>query len=223
MRIILLGPPGAGKGTLASSLRDILNIQHISTGDILREEMKKGTKTGLKIQRLVENGQLVPDEIVTDIIKQRITGPKQKSQGFLFDGFPRTVKQAEDLDAILNKAGEPLDYALYLKATLPIIIRRLTGRLVCKKCGGLFHKYNKPPAKEGICDACNGPLYQRADDNEETIKKRMTVYLENTKPIIDYYEKQGKLIALDADRESEDLEKDLMKILNDATSKHHKH
>ena len=222
MRMIILGPPGAGKGTIASSLKKKLRIFHISTGDILREEMKKKTKTGLKIKNLVENGKLVPDQVVTSIIKQRITKAEVKKRGFLLDGFPRTEKQAEDLDKILSKINQSVDYALYMKATLPVIIRRLTGRLVCRKCGALFHIYYKPPAKEGVCDVCGGELYQRSDDNEETIKTRMEVYLENTKPIIDYYEAQGKLISLNADKDSDELENDLMKILNDA-NKYHQH
>lgn len=222
MRIILLGPPGAGKGTLASSLKDRLNIFHISTGDILREEMKKNSSIGAKIKGIVESGQLVPDEVVTDIIRLRVASADVKKQGFLLDGFPRTEKQAQDLDDILSKLGQSIDFTLYMKATVPVIIRRLTGRLVCRKCGALFHKYNKPPAKQSVCDECGGELYQRSDDNEETIKKRMEVYLDSTKPIINFYQKQNKLVELDSDRDSDVVENDLMKILNGA-GKHHKH
>jgi len=214
--MILLGPPGAGKGTLAGSLKTKLGVFHISTGDILREEMKKQTKMGQRIRALVENGQLVPDSIVTSIIKQRITRVEVRKRGFLLDGFPRTEKQARYLDKILNKINQSVDYAFYLKASLPVIIRRLTGRLVCRQCGALFNIFEKPPVKEGVCDECGGELYQRADDNEETIKTRMDVYLENTKPIIEYYQSQGKLISLNADQDSEELQHELMTVLHDA-------
>jgi len=134
----------------------------------------------------------------------------------LLDGFPRTEKQARYLDKILNKINQSVDYAFYLKASLPVIIRRLTGRLVCRQCGALFNIFEKPPVKEGVCDECGGELYQRADDNEETIKTRMDVYLENTKPIIEYYQSQGKLISLNADQDSEELQHELMTVLHDA-------
>ncbi|MDO8579851.1 MAG: adenylate kinase [Candidatus Omnitrophota bacterium] len=205
MRLVLLGPPGAGKGTLAGSLKDSLTIEHISMGDILREEMKNNTALGKQAKMYIDRGELLPDEVVTKIIEQKLKKPISGQCGFLLDGFPRTVQQAKDLDAILRKIKNPLDYVLYLKATLPVIIQRLTGRRVCRNCGAVFHATNRPPKKPGICNECGGPLYQRADDNEETIRTRMDVYTHSTQPIIEYYESQDKLLPLDADKESEYL------------------
>lgn len=214
MKIILLGPPGAGKGTLAKLLKDSLKIAHISTGDILREEMKNGTALGNDIKKLVESGALVPDEIVTQIIENKLTNDKSTSGGYMLDGYPRTQIQAKQLDDILKKINKPIDLALYMESTLPVIIQRLTGRRVCKKCGALFHIKNKPAAKAGICDSCGGELYQRPDDNEETIRTRMDVYLKNTKPIIAYYEAQNKLMKVDADKDSPILKEELLKAFN---------
>ena len=205
MKLVLLGPPGAGKGTLASSLKDSLKIEHISTGDILREEMKNNTALGKQAKEYIDRGELLPDEVVTKIIEQKLKKSGSNQQGFLLDGFPRTVQQAKDLDAILKRINKPLDYVLYLKATLPVIIQRLTGRRVCRNCGAVFHATNRPTKKTNICDECGGPLYQRADDNEETIRTRMDVYMNSTQPIIEYYEGQDKLLPLNADNESEYL------------------
>ncbi len=222
MRIILLGPPGAGKGTLAKLLKEALNIAHISTGDILREEMKNQTPLGMEIKKLVESGALVPDEIVTKIIENKLTANKNGAQGYMLDGFPRTKVQAEQLDAILTKIRHPIDVALYMEASVPVIIQRLTGRRVCKKCGAPFHIKNRPPKKQDICDLCGGELYQRPDDNEETIRKRMKVYLESTAPIVDYYHAQRKLVKVDADKESEILKDELMQLFNDQGKASHK-
>ncbi len=215
MKIILLGPPGAGKGTLAGLLKNILNILHISTGDLLRQEMKDGTKLGREIKKFVESGQLVPDEVVTKMIEQKVTRKEVFTKGYMLDGYPRTSTQAEDLDSILKRNKQSINCALYLEATLSIVVQRLTGRRVCKKCDALFHIKNRPPKKRGVCDACGGELYQRSDDNEETIRKRMDVYAESTKPIIEYYQKQKKLVTLNGDRESESLCDDIKKILNE--------
>ncbi|MFA5088377.1 MAG: adenylate kinase [Candidatus Omnitrophota bacterium] len=217
MKVILLGPPGAGKGTLAASLKEKLSLAHIATGDMLREEMKNKTPLGLKIAKIVEGGELVPDDIVIKLIEQRIRKDKSVGKGFMLDGFPRTITQAKELDAILISLKQPIDYAVYLEASLPVVIQRLTGRRVCRKCGALYHLENKLPAQEGVCDICHGQLYQRADDNEATIKTRMEVYLDNTKPIIEFYENQKKLIKLDADKPSARVEQDLLKTLNDST------
>ncbi|HOW35969.1 MAG TPA: adenylate kinase [Candidatus Omnitrophota bacterium] len=214
MRLVLLGPPGAGKGTQAGSLKEDLKVPHISTGDILREEMKAGTALGLDVKKYVESGKLVPDEVVTKIIETRLVAGDKANQGFMLDGFPRTKKQAEDLDAILTKANKPLDYAIYFDTSLPVIVQRLTGRRVCRQCNALYHTANKPPKKEGVCDTCAGPLYQRPDDNEETIKTRMDVYLKSTAPIIDYYQAQGKLKKVNADKDALDVKGHLMKIFH---------
>lgn len=215
MRIILLGPPGAGKGTLAGLIKDKLGVVHIAMGDILREEMKGGSPLGRQVKQYVESGGLVPDEVVTQIIEKKLSGLGKTAKGFMLDGFPRTEAQAKDLDNILAGMKQPLDKAIYMEASLPVIIQRLTGRRVCRSCGALFHLTNMPPRQANICDTCGGELYQRADDNETTIKTRMQVYVTNTAPIINYYSAQGKLHKVDADKNSEAVLKDVIKILDE--------
>ena len=217
MRCVLLGPPGAGKGSLAAVIKEMVGA-HISTGDMLREEMKKGSQLGLEIKSLIEKGALVSDEIVTKLVEQRVTSDPSLEKGFMLDGFPRTSQQAEDLDKILAKAGKPLDFVLCMEASVGLILTRLTGRRICRKCGAVFHVKNKPSKKPGVCDVCEGELYQRSDDNEETIRKRMEVYETSTKPIIDYYAAQNKLIRIDGDKETADLREDLIKMLNEDKS-----
>ena len=214
MNLVLLGPPGAGKGTLAVMLKDSFKVTHISTGDILREEIKNKTDLGLQAKKFIENGQLVPDELVTKLIENRFKKNYFKN-GYMLDGFPRTTQQAQDLDQILKRENKPLDYALCLAATLPVIIKRLNGRRVCRKCGRPYHIHNRPSKVQGKCDECGGELYQRSDDNEETIEKRMEVYLESTAPIIDYYQNKKILMKLDGDEETEDVHDFLMKTFNE--------
>ena len=218
MKLVLLGPPGAGKGTLANFLNKTLNIPHISTGDILREEMKNNTPLGKEVKQYVESGGLVPDEVVTKLIEHKLSSSDAVNNGYMLDGFPRTEIQAKDLDQILDDIDKPLDSAVYLESTLPVVIERLTGRRVCRNCAAIFHIKNMPPQKEGICDQCGGEVYQRPDDNEETVKTRMDVYLKNTKPVIDYYEAQGKLKKIDADRDAQEVQEALMKTF-DSTEK----
>lgn len=215
MRLVLLGPPGAGKGTLAALLKESLKLVHISTGDMLREEMKKETPIGQEAKKFIEKGELVPDEFVIKLIEKKLTGGKRVEHGYMLDGFPRTRKQAEDLDRILGEIRQPLDYALYMESTLPVIIQRLGGRRVCKNCGALYHIRNKPPKKDKICDLCGGELYQRADDNEVTIRTRMDVYLKSTRLVIDYYQAQGKLKKLDGDKDCEEVQAVLMQIFHE--------
>ena len=222
MRLILLGPPGIGKGSLASALKNEFGILHISTGDILREEIKGNTALGAEAKKYIDQGQLVPDELVTKLIENKFSQKDFARKGYLLDGFPRTVKQARDLDAILQAAQKPYDYVVCMEGTLPVILQRLTGRRVCKKCGHVFHLRNKPSQKAGICDSCGSELYQRPDDNEETLRTRMDVYLKSTKPIIDYYERQGKLKRMDGDKESEELEEILTASFHE-DRKLHKH
>jgi adenylate kinase len=205
MRVVLLGPPGAGKGSLAGVLKEKYQLAHISTGDMLREEIKKGTELGNEIKALITKGALVSDELVTKLVEQRLLHGKDLQNGYMLDGYPRTVKQAQDLDVILTKANLPLDFALNMEADASLLLKRLTGRRVCRKCGALFHMTNKPPLRPSVCDLCGGELYQRTDDNEETIKARMEVYETSTQPIIDYYAKQHKLKVLDGNMETVDL------------------
>ncbi|MBN1869918.1 MAG: adenylate kinase [Candidatus Omnitrophica bacterium] len=214
MKLVLLGPPGAGKGTLAAFLNKKLDIPHVSTGDMLREEMKNNTLLGQEVKHYVESGGLVPDQVVIKLIENKFSHDKAIDKGYMLDGFPRTKVQAKDLDILLNGLNKPVDYAVYLDASLPVIVERLTGRRICRHCSAIFHVKNNPPKKEGICNRCGGEIYQRPDDNEETIKTRMSVYLKNTKPVIDYYEAQGKLKKVDADRNSQEVQESLMKIVH---------
>ena len=213
MKVVLLGPPGAGKGSLAGLIKEKYHLAHVSTGDMLREEIKKGTPLGAEIKALITKGVLVSDELVTKLVEQRMFHDPELKKGYMLDGYPRTVKQAEDLDAILKKANAPLDYALNIEADQNLLLKRLTGRRVCRKCGALFHMTNKLPKKEGVCDECGGELYQRTDDNEATIKARMQVYETSTQPIIDYYAKQHKLKKLDGNLETVDLCQSLATLL----------
>ncbi len=215
MKIVLIGAPGAGKGTLAATLKDKLNYLHISTGDLLRFEMKNNTDLGQEAKKFIDNGELVPDELVTKLIEKKLCSDECKGKGCLLDGYPRTEQQAKDLDAILERIGEPIGCVLYLEASLPVVLQRLTGRRVCKQCGRLYHVTNMPSKVENVCDECQGPLYQRSDDNEETIKNRMEVYKEKTSPIISFYESQNKLHQLNADQSPEKVHAEAVKIINE--------
>jgi len=215
MKLVILGAPGAGKGTLAGFLKETFALYHISTGDILREEMKNNTALGQEVKGFVEKGDLVPDEVVTKLIENKFRSSAKFDKGFMLDGYPRTKTQAEELDRILKEVQQSIDFAIYLESTLPVIIQRLTGRRVCRNCGALYHIVNKPAQKDNVCDECGGELYKREDDNEETIKTRMDVYLMSTKPIIEYYESQGQLKKINGDQESGVVQKQLLEIFNE--------
>ena len=214
MRLVLLGPPGAGKGTLAGLLKKSLGLLHLSTGDMLRQEIKNNTPIGQEAKKFIDNGKLVSDELVTKLIKSQLS--QGKAENYLFDGYPRTPAQAKNLDALLKEIHKPLDYAVYMEASLDKIIVRLSGRRVCKNCGAVYHVTNRPPQKSGICNQCGGELYQRADDNEETIKTRMKIYLENMQPIVEYYKNKGKLFTITGDLESEELRDILIKKFDES-------
>ena len=214
MKLILLGPPGAGKGTQSVVLAKKYGIPHISTGDILRESVKAGQALGLKAKEYMDRGALVPDEVVTGIVAQRLKQPDTK-KGFILDGFPRTIAQGEDLDEELNKMGCKIDLVLYFATSTDVAIERLTGRRVCKSCGFNYHIKNIPPKKDGICDKCGGPLIHRVDDNEATVRNRLKVYEDQTKPLIDYYAKQGVLKKVSGDMGVDELFKVLSKLFKE--------
>ncbi|WP_206459855.1 adenylate kinase [Anaerovorax sp. IOR16] len=192
MNLVLLGPPGAGKGTQATKIAEKYNIPHISTGDIFRKNVKEGTPLGKKAQEYMSKGELVPDDLVIELVEDRLTEDDCKG-GFLLDGFPRTVYQAEKFDVYLKEKNSAIDKVLDIDVEKDILIDRMIGRRVCKNCGATYHVKNMPPKKEGICDVCGGEIYQRADDTLETVSNRLQVYLEQTSPLIDYYEKAGNI------------------------------
>lgn len=208
MKIILLGAPGAGKGTQAEVICNRYNIPAISTGNIIREALKTGTEMGLKAKSYMESGALVPDEVVIGIIKERIVKDDCKD-GFILDGFPRTIPQAEALD----KMGIVIDKVVDIEVPDEKIINRMSGRRVCEKCGASYHLEYKKPKVEGICDACSGTLIQRKDDHPDTVKSRLDVYHSETEPLKDYYEKQGKLTVVEGQEEIEDTTRLLIKAL----------
>ncbi len=197
--IILLGPPGAGKGTQAVVLAAKLDIPHISTGDMFRKAVKDQTPMGLEAKRYMDSGALVPDEVTIGIVRDRLA-LEDCAKGFLLDGFPRTVYQAEALEGILEELGKALDSVLCIDVDANALIDRITGRRTCKDCGALYHISYSPSKKPDVCDACGGPLYQRDDDKEETVRRRLEVYSQQTSPLISFYRDKGLLVDIDGDQ-----------------------
>ena len=214
LRTILLGPPGAGKGTQAAKIVEKYGVPHISTGDIFRENIKKGTELGKKAQEYMNRGELVPDDLVIEIATTRLLEDDCRN-GFLLDGFPRTVYQAEKLDEFLAARGSKIDKVLDIAVEKDELIARLTGRRVCKACGASFHVVNIPPKKEGVCDFCGGELIQRADDNLETVTNRIDVYEAQTMPLVEYYEKAGNLVHIDGSTGLENVFADIVSALGE--------
>ena len=212
MKIVMLGAPGAGKGTQAKMISEKYNVPHISTGDIFRANIKENTPLGQKAKEYMDKGLLVPDELVVDLVVDRLAQDDAKN-GYVLDGFPRTIPQAEALTEALDKIGEKLDYAIDVEVTDDNIINRMTGRRACVACGGTYHIKFNPTKKEGICDACGGELILRDDDKPETVKQRLTVYHDQTQPLIDYYTKEGILKEVDGTLDLQAVFAEIVKIL----------
>ncbi|MBI4550537.1 MAG: adenylate kinase [Candidatus Omnitrophica bacterium] len=204
MRFIFIGPPGAGKGTVAKILSRRFSIPHISTGDLLRAHIQQKSELGRQAAAFVDQGKLVPDALVIEMVRTRLKEP-DASQGYILDGFPRTVEQAEALGKILRDEGMVVEHILNFDASNAKIIERLSGRRICSKCGEIYHVRNIPPKKEGLCDRCGGELIQRKDDSEDTVRRRLEVYRRETAPLIDYYNRMRLLKDLPADLEVAEL------------------
>jgi len=211
-RMVLLGPPGAGKGTHAKILSERYRIPHISTGDLLRDEIERATPLGKRAQSFIDSGKLVPDEVVIDMMGERLEQTDAQN-GFILDGFPRTVEQAKALDRMLRERRTPLNLVLQFNTSEKVIVDRLSGRRVCTNCGANYHVRNIPPKREGICDVCAKPLVQRKDDDPNTIRKRLKVYEEQTAPLVEFYKQLKVLQVVNGDLEIEPLQKELLECM----------
>lgn len=211
---VLLGSPGAGKGTQAKFLEARYGICQVSTGEILRKAVKEQTSLGKKAKAYMEEGKLLPDDIVVDLVAEKLGSPECR-QGFVLDGFPRTAAQAHALDGILKKMESQLDMVVHLKVPRDVIIARLAGRRTCRNCGSLYHLMFAPPARVGICDRCQGDLYQREDDREETVAARLDVYESQTAPLIRYYREQDLLVEIDGTAAIENIQSGLVQLLEE--------
>ena len=213
MYILLMGPPGAGKGTQAANLVKEFSIPHISTGDIFRANIKNGTELGKKAKACMDEGKLVPDDVTIGIVRERLGKPDCR-KGFILDGFPRTVEQADALGEILDGLNIKLTRVIDITVPSDELIERAVGRRICKKCGATYHVKFSPTKKEGVCDVCGGETYQRADDSAETMKNRLSVYEEQTKPLIDYYQKAGVYSRIDGSQHIDKVYEDVKKALD---------
>jgi len=212
MNLVLMGLPGAGKGTQAEKIVAKYAIPHISTGDMFRAAIKEGTELGLKAKSYMDRGDLVPDEVTIGIVRERL-GKDDCQKGFLLDGFPRTVAQAEALEQILAEINRSIHYVINIEVDKDILMERLTGRRICKDCGATYHLVFNPPVELGVCDKCGGELYQRADDNEETVANRLEVNLKQTRPLLDFYQEKGYLRNINGQQEIEKVFDDISKLL----------
>jgi adenylate kinase len=213
MKIIMLGAPGAGKGTQAKMIADKFGIPHISTGDIFRANIKNGTELGKKAKEYMDKGQLVPDELTVEILLDRVANDDCKN-GYVLDGFPRTIPQADVLDKELTKLGDKVDFAINVDVPDENIVRRMSGRRACLNCGATYHIEHIPPKKEGVCDKCGSELVLRDDDKPETVQNRLSVYHEQTQPLIDYYDKKNILKSVDGTKDMQEVFSDIVNILN---------
>lgn len=207
-----MGLPGAGKGTQAEKIVEKYNVPHISTGDMFRAAMAEGTELGLQAKAFMDNGELVPDEVTIGIVRERLSKDDCQN-GFLLDGFPRTVAQAEALEQILADAGKKLDYVINIKVDKAILAERLSGRRICKECGATYHLVFNPPTNDQVCDRCGGELYQRADDNENTVKNRLEVNIKQTQPLLDFYAKKGYLKEINGQQDINKVFEDMKELL----------
>ena len=214
MNIIFMGPPGAGKGTQSDLIVEKYGLVHISTGDIFRDAIKNETKLGLEANSYLDGGKLVPDSLTINIVKERLS-QDDIEKGFLLDGFPRTIEQAKALDQMLEESHRKIDLVLNLEANFDELIKRLTARRLCKDCKTSYHLEFNPPKVAGVCDKCGGELYQRSDDNEEKAIVRLNTYNEETKPLVEYYEKTGLLSNVDGLKSIDDVFVDIKKIIED--------
>lgn len=212
MIIIMLGPPGAGKGTQASAISRKYSIPHIATGDLFRDEIARGTELGRRIEHYVKSGALVPDELVNEVVRRRIAMQDCKN-GFILDGYPRTLAQVKALDEILGELGLKVDLVLNLSVSDEAVIKRLSYRRICAKCGRIYHLIFNPPRVDEVCDECGEKLYQRDDDREEVVKRRLRVYYESTEPLVEHYRRRGVLVEVDANGEIEEVEKRIDEVL----------
>ncbi len=212
MKIIMLGAPGAGKGTQAKMIADKYQVPHVSTGDIFRANIKNGTELGKKAKEYMDKGQLVPDELTVEILLDRVAQDDCKN-GYVLDGFPRTIPQADVLDKELTKLGDKVDFAINVDVPDENIVKRMSGRRACLKCGATYHVEHIPPKQEGICDTCGSELVQRDDDKPETVQNRLSVYHEQTQPLIDYYTNKGILKTVDGTKDMQDVFNQIVGIL----------
>lgn len=212
MYVILLGPPGAGKGTQAVNLAERLKAPHVASGDLFREALAQGTELGLQAKSYMERGALVPDEVTTAMVMERLS-KADCAGGAVLDGFPRTIEQAKSLDKALAERDKAIDKVLCIDVSDDELLRRLSGRWICRKCQAAFHEFSRPPRQAGVCDTCGGELYQRADDTVETARKRLEVYAAQTAPLIEYYRETGKLAEVNGNQQIHSVQADLLRAL----------
>ena len=210
MRVVLLGPPGAGKGTQARRLAARWSVPQVATGDMLREAVARGTKLGLEARRFMDAGELVPDSVIIGLVRERLAQPDGR-KGFVLDGFPRTAAQAEALDHLLEAEGTPLDRVVLFQVADEEPVARLSGRRVCRSCGRNYHLTLSPPRTRGVCDHCGGELYQRTDDEEATVRRRLAVYARDTRPLVDYYRRRGLLTTISGTGSVDAIQADLIR------------
>lgn len=212
MRLILLGPPGAGKGTQAANIVNKYQLPHISTGDIFRANIKQGTELGNRAKAFMDKGELVPDSLVVELVEDRLQQDDTKI-GFMLDGFPRTLPQAEALDSVLANMGSTLNFVVNIVVDPSVLVERAVGRRICKDCGATYHIKFNPSKVEGVCNVCSGELYQRSDDNAETVENRISVYTNETAPLVDYYKDSGKLVSINGLQDIDKVFADIQKAL----------